>query len=123
MSILGFDMKVKVADGYAKLNPSTSVGQIFGFEEGFVYGPYDLTLTVDGWVNGEQTLALADILATDIPFVGRALSGTTDEMKSQDIAFKLLDTYTGVESLDGQIKFTTTTVPDVDYTVQVWWTR
>lgn len=120
MSILGFDMKVKVADGYAKLNPTTTVDQIFGFDEGEVYGPYDLTLAVDGWVNGEQTLDLADILATDIPYIVKSLSGTADEMEVQDTAYGLLG---DVSSMDGQIKFTTTAVPITAYAIQVWWTR
>lgn len=120
MSILGFDMKVKVADGYAKLNPTTTVGQIFGFDKGEVYGPYDLTLAADGWVNNEQTLNLADILSTDIPYATKSFSGTIEEMKLQDTAYGLLES---VESLDGQIKFTTTAPPVISYRVQVWWTR
>ena len=123
MNYTGFNLKTKVDAGYATLNPITSVTQVLNLDAGKVFGPYIFTLELDNWVLNQQTFAAPELVSTDIPMVTKVLIGTVDQMKAQNTAFGLLDSDTGVESLDGEIIFTTTRTPDTTYQVQVWWTR
>ena len=108
---------------YVTLNPRTIKDQVIDFQLGKAFGPYILTLTQAGWQNNQQALDLAEIIDTDIPIVIKVLEGTSEEMNNQNAAYNLLTPNTGVESLNGQIKFTCTSVPTVDFKVQVEWTR
>ena len=120
----GFVLSIKNnQDAYTQLYPKTTVGQVIGWEAGEVFGPYQLTLSANGWQNNQQTLTLDGITSTDIPFCVKILSGTAEDMIAQDKAYSLLDPKTGIESLDGQVRFTVTETPTVDITVQVGWTR
>ena len=120
----GFVLSIKNNQNtYTQLYPKTTVKQVLGWEVGEVFGPYQLTLVANDWQNNQQTLTLNDITSTDIPFCVKILSGTAEEMIAQDKAYSLLDPKTGIESLDGQVRFTATETPTVDITVQVGWTR
>lgn len=123
MDYIGFNWKVKTEDGYALLNPVTSVSQVYNLNKGQVFGPYTIEVQANAWENNQQTFSIPNILSTDIPMVKKILTGTVDEMKAQDEAYALLDELFGVESSVGQITLTTTQTPVTDYQVQVWWTR
>lgn len=129
MSILGFDLQAKTVNGYTKLNPFTTPAQVKGLEAGKLYGPYTITLNRQNWnlVNNliaTQIVDLAEVTEDDVVMVSKILSGNTEEAIQQNKIYEGLDTYRGVESLQGQLKFTTTAVQySTDINVQVWWIR
>lgn len=121
---LGFTMTVKANDGtLVPLYPQTTKDQVLGWNIGESHGPYQFTLTASGWSNNQQTVPLEGVMPTDILMCNKVLSGTQEEMIAQDQAYSLLNTITGIESLQNQIRFTCTSTPTVDFTVSVSWTR
>lgn len=124
MGNLGFELTYKTASSNVALYPRTIKSQVLGWNVGEVFGPYVLTLPQDQWAQGSLTLSLADVTETDRVKCIKMLSGTSEEMMAQDKSFSLIDPLIGIESQDGQIKFTcTNAVPTVDLQVQVSWTR
>ena len=124
MSNLGFELTYKTASSNVALYPRTIKSQVFGWNVGEMFGPYTLTLLQSQWSQGSITLPLEDVISTDRVKCIKLLSGTSEEMMAQDRAFNLIDPLIGVESKNGQIKFTcTNATPTVDLQVQVSWTR
>lgn len=113
-----------VNDLQIPLYPKTIREQVIDWNIGDFCGPYSITLSANNWNNLQQTVDLSDIRSTDIPFCVKVLSGTTDEMLTQDKAYSMLSPTTGIESLDGQVRFTCSReVPSIDMQVLVYWTR
>lgn len=112
-------------DGSVLLFPTTPKSQIIDANFGEMFGPYQFTLTAAEWSNGQQTVTVDGITSDDIPRCIKVLSGTFDEMIEQDKAYSMLDPVVGIESLDGQVRFTCLSgqIPSVDFTVQVFWFR
>lgn len=121
---LGFEMTIKANDGtLVPLYPQTIKDQVLGWNIGQVFGPYQFTLTSSGWSNNQQTVNLNGVSSEDKVTCVKVLSGTQAEMKQQDQSYNLLNPMTGVESLQNQIRFTCTSTPTSDFTVQISWTR
>lgn len=121
---LGFEMTIKANDGTpVPLYPQTIKDQVIGWNIGQVFGPYQFTLTSSGWSNNQQTVNLNGVSSEDKVTCVKILSGTQTEMKQQDQSYNLLNPLTGVESLQNQIRFTCTSTPTSDFTVQISWTR
>lgn len=120
----GFTMSYNGQNGWIPLYPSTLQSQVLGWGLGESYGPYQLTLSSNAWINNQQTVNLNGVMSSDILYCIKVLSGTEEQMQAQDAAYSLLDPYVGIESLNNQIKFTcTSSSPTVDITVQVYWFR
>lgn len=120
----GFVMTIKATDGtLVPLYPQSTKDQIVGWNAGEVFGPYQFTLSSSGWNNNQQIVNLNGVTENDIVVCTKVLSGTQTEMIAQDKAYSLLDTLTGVESLQNQIRFTCKSLPQVDFTVSISWTR
>lgn len=120
----GFVMTIKATDGtLVSLYPTTIISQVLDWDVGEVYGPYVLDLPTTGWSNNQQTVTLTGISPDDIPICVKVLSGTDAQMEAQDTAYGLLDSLTGVESGSNQVTFTCTATPQVDFQVQISWTR
>lgn len=123
-SNLGTTITFNGNNGLLPLYPSTPMSQILGNKFGQLFGPYQLTLSATGWSNNQQTVALEGVTSDDILYCVKVLSGTADEMKAQDEAYSMLDPRVGIESLDGQVRFTCTSEsPTIALTVQVHWFR
>lgn len=122
-SNLGFTMSYKGLNGWIPLYPSTLQSQVLGWGLGESYGPYELTISANNWVNNQQTLTLDEVSSEDILYCVKVLNGTQEQMTAQDQAYGLLDPYIGIESLNNQVKFTCTSTPTVDFTVQINWFR
>lgn len=121
---LGFVMTIKATDGtLVPLYPQSIKDQIVGWNAGEVFGPYQFTLSANQWNNNQQTVDLDGVTPDDIVICNKVLSGTQTQMIAQEQAYGLLDVLTGVESLQNQIRFTCTSTPTVDFTVQITWTR
>lgn len=119
-----FSLEIKNAQGnYVPLYPVTTVNQVNGWNAQECFGAYVFELTVDGWSNKQQTFALDTITDKDIVYCSKILEGNVEQMKKQDVAYGLLDPIIGVESLNGQIRFTTREIPSDNYKVQIFWTR
>ena len=123
--LVGAVMSIKNQTGdYVSLYPQTIQSQVNDFNKlGETFGPYILELNSANWVNNQQTLDLTDILSSDIPYCVKILEGTQEQMQAQQDAYNLLNPLTGVESLDGQIRFTTTSTPITTFKVQIHWFR
>lgn len=123
-SNLGFTMIIKANDGtLVPLYPKTTKDQVLGWDIGESYGPYQFTLDAAEWSNNQQTVSLDGVMPTDILKCTKVLSGSQEEMIAQDQAYSLLNSLTGIESLQNQIRFTCTSTPTVNFTVSVSWTR
>ena len=123
-SNLGFTMTIKANDGtLVPLHPKTTKDQVLGWDIGESYGPYRFTLDVAEWSNNQQIVSLDGVMPTDILKCTKVLSGSQEEMIAQDQAYSLLNSLTGIESLQNQIRFTCTSTPTVNFTVSVSWTR
>lgn len=123
-SNLGFTMTIKANDGtLVPLHPKTTKDQVLGWDIGESYGPYQFTLDVAEWSNNQQTVSLNGVMPTDILKCTKVLSGSQEEMISQDQAYSLLNPLTGIESLQNQIRFTCISTPTVNFTVSVSLTR
>ena len=123
-SNLGFVMTIKATNGtLVPLYPQTIKDQVVGWNAGEVFGPYQFILSASGWSNNQQTVTLDGVTSNDVVVCTKILSGTQAEMIEQDEAYGLLDTLTGVESLQNAIRFTCTSTPTVDFTVSISWTR
>ena len=123
-SNLGFTTTIKANDGtLVPLHPKTTKDQVLGWDIGESYGPYQFTLDVAEWSNNQQTVSLNGVMPTDILKCTKVLSGSQEEMIAQDQAYSLLNSLTGIESLQNQIRFTCTSTPTVNFTVSVSWTR
>lgn len=123
-SNLGFTMTIKANDGtLVPLYPKTTKDQVLGWNIGESYGPYQFTLDAAEWSNNQQTVSLDGVMPTDILKCTKVLSGSQEEMISQDQAYSLLNPITGIESLQNQIRFTCISTPTVNFTVSVSWTR
>lgn len=121
---LGFEMTIKANDGtLVPLYPQTVKDQVLGWNIGQVFGPYQFTLTSSGWSNNQQTVNLNGVSSEDKVICVKVLSGTQVEMEQQDQSYNLLNPLIGVESLQNQIRFTCTSTPTSDFTVQISWTR
>lgn len=121
---LGFEMTIKANDGtLVPLYPQTIKDQVLGWNIGQVFGPYQFTLTSSGWSNNQQTVNLNGVSSEDKVTCVKVLSGTQAEMEQQDQSYNLLNPLIGVESLQNQIRFTCTSTPTSDFTVQISWTR
>lgn len=116
-------MSYKGLNGWIPLYPSTLQSQVLGWGLGESYGPYELTINANNWQNNQQTLTLDGVSSEDILYCVKVLNGTQEQMIIQDEAYSLLDPYIGIESLNNQIKFTCTSTPTVDFTVQINWFR
>lgn len=120
-SNLGYELSYLGTGGIISLHPRTISEQIDGYNRfGQIFGPYQLTLSQTGWENNTQTVALSEVLSSDILTCDKILSGTEDVMKIQDENYGLLES---VESLDGQVQFICIDEPSDDLTVQVSWAR
>lgn len=121
---LGFTMTIKANNGtLIPLYPQTTREQITGWNAGEVFGPYQFTLLANNWHNNQQTVNLNGVTSSDIVVCVKVLSGTKAQMIEQDEAYSLLDSLTGVQSLQNQIKFTCTSTPQVNFTVSISWTK
>lgn len=118
----GFVMTIKATDGtLVPLYPQTIKDQVVGWNAGEIFGPYQITLSSNNWINKQQTISLDGINSEIIPECVKVLSGTEDQMKKQDYAYSLLDPLYGIESLQNEIRFTCVHVPNIDFDVQVHW--
>ena len=122
MANKGFTMKVKTANGYVSLYPQTLLEKIDGLNIGSVYKQI-VTLSVNNWQDLQQTVDVADILESDTPVVTKILEGTAEQMKQQEEAFNCINPITGVFSTDNAVRFTCKTKPQVDFKIQIYWTR
>lgn len=122
-SNLGFTLNYKGQVGWIPLHPNTIQSQVIDWKLGESYGPYELTLSASGWKNNQQTLTLDGVSPDDILYCVKVLSGTQEQMIAQDQAYGLLEQYLGIESLNNQVRFTCTSTPEVDFTVQISWFR
>lgn len=123
MANKGFTMKVKTNNGYVTLYPQTLTTQIENNDIGEIYKA-EVILKADSWNNSfQQTVTVDDILESDIPIIVKILEGTAEQMKQQENAYTLLNTITGVYAFDNKVRFTCTEKPQVDFKVQVHWTR
>ena len=122
-SNLGFTLNYKGQVGWIPLYPNTIQSQVIDWKLGESYGPYELTLPASGWQNNQQTLTLDGVNSDDILYCVKVLSGTQEQMIAQDQAYGLLKQYSGIESLNNQVRFTCTSTPEVDFTVQISWFR
>lgn len=121
---LGFEMTIKANDGtLVPLYPQTIKDQVIGWDIGQVFGPYQFTLSADSWSNKQQTVSLNGVTSSDKVICVKVLSGDSISKKLQDKSYNLLDPLIGVESLQNQIRFTCTSTPTSDFTVQISWTR
>lgn len=121
-SNLGFEMTYKGNGVNVPLHPTTIIDQVIDWNIGEVFGPYTITLPSTGWSNLQQTVKLDGVTPNDLVKCIKVLTGTQEEMVAQNEAYNLLDSQTGIESLENQLVFTCTAVPSVDFTVQVAWT-
>lgn len=121
----GFVMTIKATDGtLVPLYPTTIIDQVTDWNVGEVYGPYVFELVASGWgENSTQIFDLQDITENDIPICVKILEGAEEEMKAQQQAYNLIDPVQGVQSLNGQIVFKVTEVPQTDFKVQISWSR
>lgn len=120
----GFTLRIKNGQGeYVPLYPNTTTDQIHGWDAQNCYGAYVFELLSTNWIDNQQTFDLPEVTKDDIAIVTKVLEGTVEEMKNQDNAYSLLNPTTGVETLDGKIRFTTQETPKHSYKVQVFWTR
>lgn len=123
MANKGFTMKVKTGNGYVNLYPQTLLSQIENVDIGEVY-KVEIVLSADGWNEDyQQTVAVNDILESDTPMITKILEGTEEQIKAQANAYNLINPIIGVYSSDGNVKFTCSDKPQVDFKVQVYWTR
>ena len=121
---IGVTLSYNGQNGQVPLYPKTIHDQVIGWDLGESYGPYQLVLPANKWEGNQQTIEMAEVNSNDILYCVKVLNGTVQEMIKQDEAYSLLDPYVGIESLDGQIRFTCiSTSPSVDLTVQVNWFR
>ena len=124
MGNLGFELTYKTANSNVALYPRTVKSQVLGWNVGEVFGPYVLTLPQDQWAQKTLILPLEDLTENDRVKCVKILSGNQFQIQVQNSAFNLIDPLIGIESKNGQIKFTcTNATPTVDLQVQVSWTR
>lgn len=122
----GIEINYKNANGNVPLHPQTSIEQVLNWGAGETYGPFRINIPANSWdkATKQATFDLAEITSNDIPYCNKILTGTKDQKIAQDKAYSLIDPLIGVESLDGQVRFTCTKeVPTVDITVQIEWER
>lgn len=122
----GVEIGYKNGNGYVPLYPYTTSEQVINWIAGEAFGPYVLTIPVSAWdaQTRQATLPLSDIISSDIPICNKVLTGTKEQKITQDKAYSLLDSKIGIESLEGQVRFTCTkAVPTVGLTVQINWER
>lgn len=120
----GFTLSYKGQNGYIPLYPKTISSQVIDWNLGNFYGPIQVTLSSNNWVNNTQTVVVNGVTPDDIIYCVKVLSGTEAQMKAQDEAYGLLDPYIGIESLENAVKFTCTeSSPTVDLTVQIEWQK
>lgn len=112
-------------NNYIQLHPKTTKENVNGWELGELFGPYQITLYASRWnADRQQTVSLPGITQEDIPYCVKVLTGSQQQMMAQISAYNLLDPIAGLESLDGELRFTCSeSVPNVDLTVQVDWIR
>lgn len=123
-SHLGFTLTYNNNNGLVPLYPKTPMSQILDEDFGECFGPYQLTLAANKWnSSNQQTVTLAGVKSSDILYCTKVLTGNTTQMQAQDQAYSLLNPYTGIESLNGQVRFTCTSKPTTNFTVQVHWFR
>lgn len=108
---------------HVPLYPSTSLSQVVQWEGQEVFGPFVFELNSANWNNNQQIFDLPEVLNTDIVKCVRILEGSKEDMQNQLKAYNLLDPLKGVESLNGEIRFTATKTPEHSVKVQVFWTR
>ena len=123
MANKGFTMKVKTSNKYVTLSPQTISEQIIDANFGEVFVK-EVNLSATNWnENLQQTIELAGILSSDTPVVTKILEGTAEQMKQQEEAFNCINPITGVFSADNAVRFTCKTKPQVDFKIQIYWTR
>lgn len=123
MANKGFTMKVKTSNGYVTLSPQTFSNQVIDADFGEVFIKV-ITLSVMNWnENLQQTVDVTGILSSDTPIVTKILEGTAEQMKQQEEAFNCINPITGVFSTDNAVRFTCKTKPQVDFKIQIYWTR
>lgn len=120
----GFAMNIKANNGnYVPLMPKVLRNYVQDWNLSDLNGPYTVQLPASGWSGLQQTVSMQGITSNDIPFCVKVLTGSVEEMTNQDRAYSLLDSKAGIESLDGQLRFTCVgSAPTVDLTVQIYWT-
>ena len=58
----GFIMTIKATDGtLVPLYPQTIKDQVVGWSAGEIFGPYQITLSSNNWINKQQTVNLDGI--------------------------------------------------------------
>ena len=120
----GFIMSYNNNNGWIPLYPFTLKSQIIGWNLGESYGPYEIILYANNWINNQQIIDLNGVIESDILYCLKILSGTQEQMIAQDEAYGLLDPIVGIESLYNQIRFTcTSNSPTIDLTLQISWVR
>lgn len=123
MANKGFTMKVKTSNKYVTLSPQIISEQIIDANFGEVFVK-EVNLSATNWnENLQQTIELAGILSSDTPVVTKILEGTAEQMKQQEEAFNCINPITGVFSTDNAVRFTCKTKPQVDFKIQIYWTR
>lgn len=105
------------------LYPLTLTSRIIGNNFGNIYGPYNITLNSNNWINNQQVISLNGVISTDILQCTNILSGTIENMKLQNYNYSLIDPVIGINSQDGNIIFTCITPPSIDLQLQIIWTR
>lgn len=112
-------------NNYIQLYPHTPSDNIWDWQMGEIFGPYEIELTAANWdASKQQTVQLEGITSSDIPMCVKVLRGTQEEMMAQMEAYNLLDPMIGIESLEGAVRFTCSeSVPTINITVQVDWKR
>lgn len=119
-----FTMKIKANDGtYNTLFPESVRRQVIDWGLGEIYGPYVFVLRADSWSNNTQTVQVPYILPSDYPICMKVLKGSLEEMKKQNDAYALLTSNGGIQSREDSIVFTCSSEPEIDFEVQVWWSR
>ena len=105
------------------LYPQTTKEQVINWDLGEIFGPYQITLLNNDWVNNEQIIELNGVDSNDIIECNPILSGTLENMQMQSYCYSLLLPQTGIQSLQNQVKFSCIKTPPNDFIVSLIWTR
>lgn len=117
----GFTLEYKNnQDKYIDLYPKTTQDQVIGWNIGSIYGPYTILLKKNNWIEKKQLIEFKGVSQNDIISCIKMLNGTEQEMKIQDQNYALLTT---IEAETNQVIFECKEIPQIDISVQIWWTK
>ena len=117
----GFTMQLKNDKGnYISLYPKTTKSQVNDWNIGQIINFKNIVIKSKDWVRNTQIINFDGISTTDRLYCLKVLTGTKEEMIEQQNNF---DFITSIESLNNKVKFTCSSIPNVDIKVQIWETK